>query len=222
MSKILDIEIIDLRVPTSDTLQGSDPFHKKPNYSCVLTRINNDDGVLGLSVNFSAGAGNDWLAYGVRDLSRLILGRDLEEFIGDLISFYRLLIDHHQLRWLADGVARMAIGSILNALWDLWAKTENKPLWKLLVDLPPERIVQSIDWRYLKDALTPEEALDRLKNARSKRTAQEEHVIQEGVKAYSTAGWLGLTDQEILETIEDVRGPGVGLFQNESRRWYRL
>ena len=117
-------------------------------------------------MNFSAGAGNDWLAYGVRDLSRLILGRDLEEFIGDPISFYRLLIDHHQLRWLADGVARMAIGSILNALWDLWAKTENKPLWKLLVDLPPERIVHSIDWRYLKDALTPEEALERLKNAR--------------------------------------------------------
>ena len=83
MSKIIDIEIIDLRVPTSDTLQGSDPFHKKPNYSCVLTRINTDGGLLGLSVNFSAGAGNDWLAYGVRDLSRLILGRDLEEFIGD-------------------------------------------------------------------------------------------------------------------------------------------
>mgnify|MGYP005658185759 CR=1 FL=1 len=76
----------------------------------------------------------------------------------------------------------MAIGSILNALWDLWAKTENKPLWKLLVDLPPERIVHSIDWRYLRDALTPEEALERLKNARSKRTAQEEHVIQEGSK----------------------------------------
>ena len=113
----------------------------------MLTRIKTDDGLLGLSVNFSAGAGNDWLAYGVRDLSRLILGRDLEEFIGDPISFYRLLIDHHQLRWLADGVARMAIGSILNALWDLWAKTENKPLWKLLVDLPPERIVHSIDWR---------------------------------------------------------------------------
>ena len=148
MSKIIDIEIIDLRVPTYDTLQGSDPFHKKPNYSCVLIRINTDDGLLGLYVNFSAGAGNDWLAYGVRDLSRLILGRDLEEFIGDPISFYRLLIDHHQLRWLADGVARMAIGSILNALWDPWAKTENKPLWKLLVDLPPERIVQSIDWRY--------------------------------------------------------------------------
>ena len=107
----------------------------------------------------------------------------------------------------------MAIGSILNALWDLWAKTENKPLWKLLVDLPPERIVQSIDWRYLKDALTPEEALDRLKNARSKRTAQEKHVIQKGVKAYSTAGWLGLTDHEILETIEDVRAQGLDCFK---------
>ena len=161
MSKIIDIEIIDLRVPTSDTLQGSDPFHKKPNYSCVLTRINTDDGLLGLSVNFSAGAGNDWLAYGVRDLSRLILGRDLEEFIGDPISFYRLLIDHHQLRWLADGVARMAIGSILNALWDLWAKTENKPLWKLLVDLSPERL--------LRDSRTPDRRGPPRKNMSSRK-----------------------------------------------------
>ena len=87
MSKIIDIEIIDLRVPTSDTLQGSDPFHKKPNYSCVLTRINTDDGLLGLSVNFSAGAGNDWLAYGVRDLSRLILGGTWRNLSGTRFHF---------------------------------------------------------------------------------------------------------------------------------------
>jgi len=127
MSKIIEVEVTDLRVPTSDTLQGSDPFHKKPNYSCVLTGIRTEDGLVGLSVNFSAGAGNDWLAYGVRDLSKLILGRNLAQFIEDPGDFYRLLVDHHQLRWLADGVARMAVGSILNALWDLWAKAEQNP-----------------------------------------------------------------------------------------------
>lgn len=213
MSKIIEVDVTDLRVPTSDTLYGSDPFHKKPNYSCVLTGIRIDEGLVGLSVNFTGGAGNDWLAYGVRDLSKLILGRNLEQFIEDPGAFYRLLIDHHQLRWLADGVARMAIGSILNAMWDLWAKTEQKPLWKLLVDLPPERIIQSIDWRYLKDALTPEEALDRLMSSQENRTEQEERVIQKGVKAYSTAGWLGLTDQQILQTINEVKVAGLDCFK---------
>ncbi len=213
MTKIIKVEAKDLRVPTSDSLHGSDPFHKKPNYSCVLTRIQNDNGLEGLSVNFSAGAGNDWLTYGVNDLSKLIIGTKIEQFIEDPISFYRMLIDHHQLRWLADGVARMSIGSILNAMWDLWAKTEQKPLWKLLVDLPPERIIKSIDWRYLKDALTPEEALDRLKNSQWKKLEQEKSVVQKGVKAYSTAGWLGLTDQKILQTINEVKSDGLDCFK---------
>ncbi len=213
MTKFIEVEVKDLRVPTSDTLHGSDPFHKKPNYSCVLTSIKNDDGLAGLSVNFTAGAGNDWLTYGVRDLSKLIIGRKLEQFIEDPVSFYLMLIDHHQLRWLADGVARMAIGSILNAIWDLWAKTEQKPLWKLLVDLPPERIIKSIDWRYLKDALTPEEGLDRLMNSQENKIEQEKYVVQKGVKAYSTAGWLGLTDQQILQTIHEDKSDGLDCFK---------
>lgn len=213
MTKIIEVDVKDLRVPTSDTLHGSDPFHKKPNYSCVLTSIRNDDGLVGLSVNFTVGAGNDWIAYGVSDLSKLILGCKLEQFKEDPGAFYRMLIDHHQLRWLADGVARMAIGSILNAMWDLWAKTEQIPLWKLLVDLPPERIIQSIDWRYLKDALTPEEALERLINSQGKKVDQEKRIIQNGVKAYSTAGWLGLTDQQILQTINEVRVDGLDCFK---------
>ncbi len=147
--RITGVEIADLRVPTSDTLLGSDPFHKKPNYSAVLTTLKTDAGTEGLSVCFTAGAGNDWIAYDVRDLSQLIKGLTLEEFTQDPGTFQRSLVDHHQLRWLADGVYQIAVGRIINALWDLWAKWEGKPLWKLLVDLPPEKVVQSIDWRYL-------------------------------------------------------------------------
>ncbi len=213
MPQIIEVDVKDLRVKTSDTLHGSDPFHKQPNYSCVLTSIKNDDGIKGISVNFTVGAGNDWIAYGVRDLSKLIIGKKLEQFIEDPVDFYRLLIDHHQLRWLADGLARMAIGSILNAMWDLWAKTEQKPLWKLLVDLPPEKIIKSIDWRYLKDALTPEEALDRLMSSQSNKIEQEKYLVQNGVKAYSTAGWLGLTDQQILQTINEVKSDGIDCFK---------
>ncbi|MBT7552635.1 MAG: mandelate racemase/muconate lactonizing enzyme domain-containing protein, partial [Gemmatimonadetes bacterium] len=104
MSRIVNIDVVDLRVPTSDTLLGSDPFHKKPNYSSILTTLTTDDGFVGTSVNFTAGAGNDWIAYGVKDLAQLTKGQDLEDFAADPGAFYKLLIDHHQLRWLADGV----------------------------------------------------------------------------------------------------------------------
>ena len=213
MSRIDRVDVVDIRVPTSDTLLGSDPFHKKPNYSTVLTTLTTDDGLVGSSVNFTAGAGNDWIAYGVKDLAQLIEGRDLAEFIADPGGFYRLLVDHHQLRWLADGVARMAIGSIVNALWDLWAIIEGKPLWKLLVDLAPEQIIASIDWRYLRDALTPDEALAILQRGQTGAAGREASFATCGPKAYSTAGWLGLTDEQITDTITAMRSKGFDCFK---------
>ena len=213
MSRIDRADVVDIRVPTSDTLLGSDPFHKNPNYSTVLTTLTTDDGLVGTSVNFTAGAGNDWIAYGVEDLAQLIKGQRLDDFAADPGAFYRLLVDHHQLRWLADGVARMAIGSLVNALWDLWAKREGKPLWKLLVDLAPEQIIQSIDWRYLRDALTPEEALEILQKGQDGRQQREQHLAVRGPKAYSTAGWLGLTDAEIGATIAEMKTFGFDCFK---------
>ena len=138
---------------------------------------------------------------------------DFNDFIEDPGEFHRLLIDHHQLRWLADGVNRMAIGSIVNALWDLWAKLIEKPLWKLLVDLPPEKIVQCIDWRYLQDALTPDEALEILHAHSDTHESREKALRQKGPKAYSTAGWLGLTDAQIIETVNEVKAAGFDCFK---------
>ena len=157
--KVIKTTVTDIRVPTSDTLLGSDPFHKKPNYSCVYTTVELSDGTKGHSVCFTSGAGNDWIVYGVKDISNLIEDYDFNDFIENPGNLYKEINDHHQLRWLADGVNRMALGCIMNSMWDCWAKLENKPLWKLLVDLDPEKVVNSIDWRYLKDALTPEEAI---------------------------------------------------------------
>ena len=211
--KIEKVNVVDLRVPTSDTLLGSDPFHKKPNYSAVLTTLETDTGHRGISVAFTAGAGNDWIAYGVKDLAQLVVGMDVDTFIADPGEFHRLLVDHHQLRWLADGVNRMAIGSIVNAMWDVWAKLVDKPLWKLLVDLPPEKIVQCIDWRYLRDALTPDEAEEILNAHSGTREAREQTLREQGAKAYSTAGWLGLTDAQIIETINQVKAAGLDCFK---------
>ena len=211
--KIEKINVVDLRVPTSDTLLGSDPFHKKPNYSAVLTTIETNTGHHGISVAFTAGAGNDWIAYGVKDLAQLVVGMEVGTFVDDPGAFHRLLVDHHQLRWLADGVNRMAIGSIVNAMWDVWAKLMDKPLWKLLVDLPPEKIVQSIDWRYLQDALTPDEASEILNTHSDSREEREQKLRQHGPKAYSTAGWLGLTDEQIIETVDQVKAAGLNCFK---------
>ncbi len=211
--KIAKVNVVDLRVPTSDTLLGSDPFHKKPNYSAVLTTLETDTGHIGISVAFTAGAGNDWIAYGVKDLAQLVVGMDVATFVADPGEFHRLLVDHHQLRWLADGVNRMAIGSIVNAMWDVWAKLVDKPLWKLLVDLPPDKIVQSIDWRYLRDALTPDEAAEILSTHWNSRDGREGALREQGPKVYSTAGWLGLTDEQIIDTVNQVKAAGLDCFK---------
>ena len=203
----------DIRVPTSDTLLGSDPFHKKPNYSCVYTTIELSNGIKGNSVCFTSGAGNDWIVYGVKDISKLLENYNFDDFINNPGNLYKEINDHHQLRWLADGVNRMALGCIMNAMWDCWAKIEKKPLWKLLVDLEPQQVVDSIDWRYLKDALTPQEAIDILNERSANHKTLEENLLKKGPKAYSTAGWLGLSDKQISDTISEMKNEGFDAFK---------
>ena len=211
--KIIAVDVIDIRVPTSDTLLGSDPFHTKPNYSAVHTKIITEDGFEGLSIVFTLGAGNDWIAYGVKDLSKLLIGTSFSKFSNNPGAIYKMFIDHHQIRWLADGVNRMAAGGLINGLWDLWAKKLKKPLWKLLVDLEPEQIINSIDWRYIKDAITPEEARNILVAGNKTRSESEKTLLHKGPKAYSTAGWLGLTDQQIIDTIDEMKKNGFDCFK---------
>jgi len=211
--KIIAVDVIDIRVPTSDTLLGSDPFHTKPNYSAVYTKIITEDGFEGLSIVFTLGAGNDWIAYGVKDLSKLLIGKSFSKFTDNPGEIYKMFIDHHQIRWLADGVNRMAAGGLINGLWDLWAKKLNKPMWKLLVDLEPEQIINSIDWRYIKDAITPEEARNILVAGNKTKLESEKNLLQKGPKAYSTAGWLGLTDQQIIDTIDEMKKNGFDCFK---------
>ena len=211
--KIAEVKVSDIRVPTSDTLLGSDPFHKKPNYSCVYTQILLNNGTEGISVCFTSGAGNDWIAYGVKDLSQLLVDYDFEDFMCDPGAIYKLINDHHQLRWLADGVNRMALGCIINALWDAWAKIEKKPLWNLLIDLSPQQVINAIDWRYLDDALSKQDAYEILTSGAEQYETLEASLLEVGPKAYSTAGWLGLTDEEIATTIRDLKSKGFDCFK---------
>ena len=213
MPTIIDVTVQDIRVPTSDELLGSDPFHKKPDYSAVLTTITSSSGKRGISVVFTCGAGNDWVAYAIDQLVPLVKNTTLDSFIEDPGELYQTILNHHQLRWLGDGVFRMAMGGMINAMWDLWAKEVKKPMWKLLVDLPPETVVGCIDWRHLEDALSKQEALAILEKSQSKKSAFEERLKETGVKAYSTAGWLGLTDRKILEKINELKANGFDAFK---------
>ena len=206
-------EVIDLRVPTSDQMLGSDPFHKAPDYSSAVLYLETDADLRGVSVVFTAGAGTDWICHGIRDLCQLMVGSRLDEFTAAPFQLYRRLIDHHQLRWLHDGVFRMAAGAVLNAMWDLWAKSLNQPLWKLLVDLEPEFVADCIDWRNLGDALTREEAIALLQARRAEVPQREVAMATRGPKAYCTAGWLGLSDEEILATIRKLQAEGFDAFK---------
>lgn len=212
-TKIVSAEVVDLRVPTSDQLLGSDPFHKEPDYSSAVLHLETDSGLRGVSVVFTVGAGTDWICYGIQDLCQLVVGIRLEEFASDPLRLYRRLIDHHQLRWLHDGVFRMAAGGVLNAMWDLWAKSEEKPLWKLLVDLEPEFIADCIDWRNIRDALTRDEAITILRSKQDDLSQREDAMRDRGPKAYCTAGWLGLSDEEILKTIQKLQQQGFDSFK---------
>ena len=211
--KITAAHVIDLRVPTSDDLLGSDPFHKEPDYSSAVLKLETDGGLTGVSVVFTVGAGTDWICHGIEDLCQLVVGTNLSEFTEAPIRLYRRLIDHHQLRWLHDGVFRMAAGAVLNAMWDLWAKEQGKPLWKLLVDLEPEFVADCVDWRNLRDALTREEAIELLSSRRDNIPTRLEQMSDLGPRAYCTAGWLGLSDDQILATIDRMRNQGFDSFK---------
>jgi L-fuconate dehydratase len=212
-SKIVAARVIDLRVPTSDHLLGSDPFHKQPDYSSAILLLETDDGHTGSSVVFTIGAGTDWICYGINDLCQLVVGTTVGQFAQRPVGLYKRLIDHHQLRWLHDGVFRMAAGAVLNAMWDLWARVENKPMWKLLVDLEPEFVVDCIDWRNISDVLTPQEAVAMLRDRRTRVSERETELAELGPKAYCTAGWLGLSDDQILQSIRKLQSEGFDSFK---------
>ena len=210
---ITSAEVIDLRVPTSDQMLGSDPFHKAPDYSSAVLHLETSAGLRGVSVVFTVGAGTDWVCHGIRDLCQLIIGTTVGDFAAAPIKLYRRLIDHHQLRWLHDGVFRMAAGAVLNAMWDLWAKSLGKPLWKLLVDLAPEFVADCIDWRNIGDALTRDEATEILRTSQANAQQREAEMAERGPRAYCTAGWLGLSDEEILATIRKLQDQGFDSFK---------
>jgi L-fuconate dehydratase len=211
--KILALDVRDIRFPTSRTLDGSDAMHRNPDYSCAYVVLTTDspNGTVGCGLTFTNGRGTEVVVAAVRALEHLVVGRSLEQITSDMRVFWRSLTSEDQLRWLGPekGVIHLAAGAIVNAVWDLWAKSEDKPLFRLLADLEPEQLVAAIDFRYIEDALRPEEALEILRGKRAGRDERLAELLEFGYPAYTTsAGWLGYDDAKIVRLVREAAQAG--------------
>ena len=198
--KIRDLEILDLRFPTSRTADGTDAMHRDPDYSAAYVILRTDGGLEGHGFTFTIGRGNEVCVEAIRAFRPFVVGRTVEDILAAPAAFWRELASESQLRWLGPekGVIHISMAAIVNAVWDLHARRERKPVWKLLADMTPKQIVDCIDFRYITDALTPEEALDLLARQATTRADREARVLRDGYPAYTTsAGWMGYSDEKI-------------------------
>jgi L-fuconate dehydratase len=192
----------DVRFPTSLSLDGSDAMTASPDYSAayVVLKTNHPNGLEGHGLTFTDGRGNELCVAAINALAPLVIGRTLESFTADMGAFWSHVVGDSQLRWVGPekGVIHMATGALVNAVWDLYAKTEEKPLWKLLADMSPEELVRCMPFRYITDALTPDEALSLLRRNESTKGAREAQLAATGYPAYTTStGWLGYSDAKV-------------------------
>ena len=213
MSKIIAFETSDVRFPTSQSLDGSDAMNPDPDYSAAYLRVVTDaaDGLEGHGFVFTIGRGNDVEVAAIESLAPWFVGRDVEAALADLGGLWRDLVYDSQLRWLGPekGVMHMAIGAAVNALWDLRAKREGVPLWMLLAALSPEQLVDLVDFRYLSDALTREEALGILRAAEPGRAGRVARLVADGYPAYTTTpGWLGYSDEKLARLSREAVADG--------------
>ncbi|MCP4005807.1 MAG: L-fuconate dehydratase [bacterium] len=195
------LRALDVRFPTSDFLDGSDAMNPDPDYSAACAILETDDATLrGHGHTFTIGRGNEVCVAAIEALRPLVVGLTLEEIAEHPGRFWRRVTGDSQLRWLGPekGVIHLATSAVVNAAWDLIARRAGKPLWKLLVDLTPEQIVEAIDFRYISDALNREEALEILYRAADTKAEREAELLRDGYPAYTTsAGWLGYDDEKI-------------------------
>jgi len=214
-STIVRLDAYDLRFPTSRRLDGSDAMNPDPDYSAayVVVRTDADDGHEGHGFAFTIGRGNDVQTAAIAALAPMVEGLPVDETLADMGAFSRRLVHDSQLRWLGPekGVMHMAIGAVVNAVWDLKAKRAGRPLWQLLSELSPEQLVDLVDFRYLSDALTADEALDLLRAAVPGRARREATLRAEGYPAYTTSpGWLGYSDATLVRRCEQALSDGFG------------
>jgi L-fuconate dehydratase len=218
VSAIKELQVVDVRFPTSRQLDGSDAMNPDPDYSAayVIVRTDDADGLEGHGLTFTIGRGTEVVVAAVRALEPLVLGRDTSELFADMGAFWRSLVGDSQLRWIGPekGVIHLATAAVVNAVWDLFAKSRGKPLWKLVVDMTPDELVRLIDFRYISDALTPDEARAMLERLAPTRAEREAELVRDGYPAYTTSvGWLGYPDDKIRRLCREALADGWTRFK---------
>jgi L-fuconate dehydratase len=213
MATITGVEVLDIRFPTSRTLDGSDAMNADPDYSAayVILRTNSAVDHDGHGLTFTIGRGNDVCCAVIEMLASTLVGKTLESIIADMSGFWYSITGDSQIRWLGPekGVVHLAAAAVVNAVWDLYAKTEGKPLWELLVDMTPERIVAAVPFKYITDAITPDEATELLSRLRQTKAEREAVITESGYPAYTTsAGWLGYSDEKIRSLLRTAMAEG--------------
>jgi L-fuconate dehydratase len=212
-TRIVAAVTYDVRFPTSLSGAGSDALNLDPDYSAAYVTLETDhpDGLTGHGLTFTIGRGTEVCVAAIEALAPHIVGSTVEELTGDLGGMWRRLVTDSQLRWLGPekGVIHLATAALVNAVWDLYAKLEGKPLWKLLSDLSPEQLVACVDFRYIEDALTPDEALELLRRQEAGKPEREAILLAEGFPAYTTsAGWLGYSEDSLPERAREALAAG--------------
>ena len=211
--RIVKAVTYDVRFPTSLSGAGSDAMNHDPDYSAAYVALETDDpsGLAGHGLTFTIGRGTEVCVAAIDALAPHVVGATVDELVADLGGLWRSLVTDSQLRWLGPekGVIHLATAAIVNAVWDLYAKLERKPLWKLLVDMTPEEVVACIDFRYIEDALTPDEALAILRRNESTKAEREAILLAEGFPAYTTsAGWIGYREDTLPERAREALAAG--------------
>lgn len=232
MSKITTVLTQDIRFPTSLELDGSDAVNVDPDYSTAYVLVKTDGGETGHGFVFTCGRGNEIITAAIKSYGQLLIGRDTDELVNDLGDASRRLIHDSQLRWLGPekGVSQMACGALVNALWDIRARREQKPLWLLLSEMPAEEIVSAVDFTHIQNALTPFDALDILHRGEAEKPGRIAGLKRDGYPAYTTTpGWLGYSDEKLVRLSREAVADGFGMIKlkvggdlAEDRRRMRL
>ena len=208
---ITNVRVIDLRFPTSRESIGSDAVNKDPDYSAAYCILETDTDLEGHALTFTLGRGTELCVSAIEYLSRFVRNRTLQSITAYLNGFYLLLTGDMQFRWLGPekGVIHLACGALINAVWDLYAKAEGKPIWRLLAEMTPEQIVAAVDFRYIADAISPAEALDILRAGKHQQAERLSILEARGYPAYTTsAGWFGFSDEKIRQLCREGLADG--------------
>ena len=210
---ITEVVARDIRFPTSRNLDGSDAMHKAPDYSAAYLVLKTDspDGLEGHGLTFTCGRGTEVVVAAINALKSFVEGRELESIALDMKTLWRQITSDGQLRWIGPekGAIHLATGALVNAVWDLYAKAQKKPIWKLLFDMTPEQLISTIDFRYITDALTPEEAVDMLRRNLPTRAEREAEMLARGFPAYTTSvAWLGYTEDKLRRLCREAVAQG--------------